>query len=658
MAGLLVSARIAATESTRRRSSIIVFIFLPRFGRVPKFPASRWRTIAGPRQRPRSMQASSATTKGRVGRVRKNLSQGLALAWAASPRSLIRYSVLGMVSATMPPITVYLGAVLVNRIAEARTQSLQFTDLLPIVIGLWIAAGVQRAIGAYMGYGRNLFVRRVQLEAERRLLAQASKLDIGHFDNSDWHDRLARAKRDVSWRPGDLTWSVLGLSGNIMTIVLMATLLASLHYVLVILALAAAVLSLALERRVTSRLYEFFYKETPEEREREYLGDLLVQPRTTKEIRAYVLSDYLLERHRKLSEDLFKQREQMYRSATRVSMLSGLVTGTTLALAYAFVAVRGVAGTIDPGGVVLVIGAFTSVSATLGQISSTFVAVDQHTTFLDDYFSFLGIEPLVPIPAEPRSLPSGTIDAIEFDNVTFSYPGGTEPAVAGLSLQIHGGELIALVGENGAGKSTLVKLLLRFYDADQGSVRVGGVDLKDVDPETLRSRIGVLFQDYASYELSVRDNVVMGRPDVEVDDEGVMEALRDSRSEWLVKKMPKGLDSRVGRLFEGGHDLSGGEWQRLALARIMYRDADIWILDEPTSSLDPEAEAAIFAELKANLKGRIGIVISHRFSTVRIADRIAVVVDGRVTEVGTHEELLRAEGRYAQLFELQAAGYR
>ena len=234
--------------------------------------------------------------------------------------------------------------------------------MLPIILGLWIVTGVQRAIGAYMGYGRNLFVRRVQLEAERRLLEQASKVDLGHFDNSDWHDRLARAKRDVSWRPGDLTWSVLGLSGNIVTIVLMAGLLASLHYVLVVLALAAALLSLVLERRVTAKLYEFFYKETPEEREREYLGDLLVQPRTTKEIRAYVLADYLLGRHRDRSEDLFRQREQMYRSGTRISMLTGLVTGTALALAYVFVAMQGMAGTIDPGGVVLVIGAFTSVS--------------------------------------------------------------------------------------------------------------------------------------------------------------------------------------------------------------------------------------------------------------------------------------------------------
>jgi ABC-type multidrug transport system fused ATPase/permease subunit len=582
----------------------------------------------------------------------------MALAWTASPRSLVRYSALGMFNAALPPVAVLLGALLVNRIAEARLQALRFTDLLPLVLGLWLVAVFQRALGGYLGYGRNLFVRRVELEAERRLLAKASSVDLGHFDNSDWHDRLARAKRDVSWRPGDLTWSVLGLTGNVVTIVLMASLLASLHWILVVLALAAAVLSLVLERRVTTRLYEFFYQETPEERERQYLGDLLVQPRNTKEIRAYVLADYLLRRHRDVSEALYQQRAQMYHTATRISMFTGLVAGTTLALAYVFVAARGVAGTIDPGGVVLVIGAFTSVAGTLGQISSTFVAVDQHTTFLDDYFSFLAIEPLVPVPARPGQLPAGPIQGIEFDHVTFTYPGGNEPALAGLSLSIRPGELLALVGDNGAGKSTLVKLLLRFYDADQGSIRVGGVDIRDVDPVALRNRIGVLFQDYVSYELTVRDNVLMGRPDGTGDDQRILAALRDSRSEWLVKKMPKGLDSRVGRLFEGGHDLSGGEWQRLALARIMYRNADIWILDEPTSSLDPEAEAGIFAELKENLKGRIGIVISHRFSTVRIADRIAVIAGGRVTELGRHEELLATRGRYAHLFELQAAGYR
>jgi ATP-binding cassette, subfamily B, bacterial len=596
--------------------------------------------------------------RGRVRRVRKNLRQGLALAWAASPSSLIRYSVLGMISSAVPPITVYLGALLVDRVADARLRALSWTDVLPIVVGMWVATGVQRAIGAYMGYGRNLFVRRVQLEAERRLLEQASKVDLGHFDNSDWHDRLARAKRDVSWRPGDLTWSVLGLSGNIITIALMAGLLASLHWVLVVLAATAALLSLALERRVTAKLYEFFYKETPEEREREYLGDLLVQPRNTKEIRAYVIADYLLGRHHERSEELYRLREQMYRSGTRISMLTGFVTGTALALAYLFVAIQGVAGTIDPGGVVLVIGAFTSVSGTLGNISSTFVSVDQHTTFLEDYFSFLSIGPLLPVLEPPRDVPASLEAGIEFDDVTFTYPGGTEPALKHLDLHIRGGELIALVGENGAGKSTLVKLLLRFYDPTHGAVRIGGADLRDLDPGALRGRIGILFQDYATYELSVRENVQMGRPGRIDDDKRVLSALEDARSDWLLRKMPKGLDAKVGRLFEGGHDLSGGEWQRLALARIMYRDADVWILDEPTSSLDPEAEAGIFAELKEMLKGRIGIVISHRFSTVRIADRIAVIADGKVTEIGSHEELLRANGRYAQLFELQAAGYR
>ncbi|HYF32191.1 MAG TPA: ABC transporter ATP-binding protein [Chitinophagaceae bacterium] len=604
------------------------------------------------------MEVTSTQTKGRIARVRKNLSQGLSLAWAASPKLLIRYTLLGMFNAIMPPIAVYLGAVLVNKIAEAQVQSLTFMDMLPVILGLWFTIMVQRIIGTYVGYGRNLYVRRVELEAERRLLAKASKVDLGHFDNSDWHDRLARAKRDVSWRPGDLTWSVLGLSGNIVTIILMAGLLASLHYILVVLALAASVLSLLLESRVTSKMYKFFYKETPEERERQYTGDLLVQPRNTKEVRAYVLADYLLGRYRNLSETLFKQREQMFKTGARTAMLSGILTGTALALAYVFVAIRGVEGTINPGGVVLVIGAFTSVAGSLGQISSTFVAVDQHTTFLDDYFSFLTIPPLVPVPEKPQPIPEGPIEEIIFDDVSFTYPGGTEPAVEGLNLRIRKGELIALVGENGAGKSTLIKLLLRFYDADKGSISVGGINVKEMHPEELRNRIGVLFQDYASYELSVRENVMMGRPNGQTDDLKVMKALQDSRSEWLVKKMPAGLDSKVGRLFEGGHDLSGGEWQRLALARIMYRNADIWILDEPTASLDPEAEAGIFAELKENLKGRIGIVISHRFSTVRIADRIAVIADGRVTELGSHEELIRAHGRYAELFELQAAGYR
>ncbi len=609
-------------------------------------------------EREAAERGETAGARSRVRRVWRNLRKGLDLAWGAGPRELVKFTILGMVNAAVQPATVVLGSLLVSRIATGGPGTLRFGDVLPIILGLWAVSAVQRAINAYQGYGRDLFVRRVQLEAERRLLAKASAIDLGHFDNSDWHDRLARAKRDVSWRPGDLTWSVLGLSGNIVTILLMAGILASLHWVLVVLALGAALLALLLERRNTARMYEYFYHETPEEREREYVGNLLVEPKSTKEIRAYVLRDYLLDRHRRISEALLEKRTAMYRAGAHTSMLTGLVSGTSLALAYAFVAWRGVEGLIDAGGIVLVIGAFASVAGTLGNISSTFVAVDQHTTFLDDYFSFLAIEPLVAAPADPRQPPHRLEQGIEFRDVTFQYPGGSAPAVDGFSLHIRDGELLALVGENGAGKSTFVKLLLRLYDPTRGSVHIGGVDLRDIPPEVLRERIGVLFQDFATYELTVRENVALGRPTLPTDDARIEKALRDARAESVVRKLPAGLDSRTGRLFEGGHDLSGGEWQRLALARIMYRDADVWILDEPTSSLDPEAEAAVFAELKANLKGRIGIVISHRFSTVRIADRIAVIDDGRVQELGTHEELLRARARYARLFELQAAGYR
>ncbi|MCU0624421.1 MAG: ABC transporter ATP-binding protein/permease [Gemmatimonadaceae bacterium] len=602
--------------------------------------------------------AAPAAATGRLRRVVHNLRQGLELAWAASPASLVRFTALGMLNATLPPVAVWLGAELVNRIAGAREAGAGIADLMPLVVGLWAVAGTQRGIGAYMGYGRELFVRRVQLEAEHRLLTQAARVDVGHFDNSNWHDRLTRAKRDISWRPGDLTWSVLGLSNNVVTILLMASLLASLHWVLVVLALLASGLSLAIERRVTLKMYEFYYTQTPEERERDYLGTLLTEFKSTKEVRAYVLADYLLARHRRIAEFLFEKRKAIYALGARTSLFTGLVTGTSLALAYAFVAWRGTTGEIDPGGVVLVIGAFTAVAGTLGNISSTFAAVDQHTTFLDDYFSFLAIEPLVPMPATPREPPAHLTGGITFDRVSFQYRGSTRGALRDFSLEIRPGELIALVGDNGAGKSTFVKLLLRFYDPTGGAIRIGDVDLREIDPAVLRSRIGVLFQDFATYELTVRENVAMGRPEALVDESRIWKALRDARAEEVVGKLPSGLDSRTGRLFEGGHDLSGGEWQRLAIARIIYRDADVWVLDEPTSALDPEAEAAVFAELKANLQGRIGIVISHRFSTVRIADRIAVIDDGRVAELGTHEELVGRGGRYAQLFELQAAGYR
>ncbi|HVE94907.1 MAG TPA: ABC transporter ATP-binding protein [Acidimicrobiales bacterium] len=565
---------------------------------------------------------------------------------------------LSLLPAAVPPLMVELGRRLVDRVALSATVPTTGRSLLPLIVGLGSLAAFQRIAGAYIGTRQELFTRRVYLEAERRFLGHAATVDLGHFDNSDWHDRVARAKRDISWRPGQMTWAVMGMAGNTVTLLGMLGILLSLHPILVALVLLTVLPGILIQQRVNKRIYAFWWKETPEDRERDYLGDLLSAPRTAKELRSFSLGPALLERHATHGQNHYGRLSKLYRTYDHYNILLGLITGGALGLAYGFVAYRGVAGTLSVGALTAVIAAFASITQQLSLVTGSLVQLDQHATFLDDYFSFLAVPNLLPVPAEPTALPDQLDDGVRFEGVGFTYPGGTEPALAGLDLHVRAGELVALVGDNGAGKTSVVKLLQRFYDPDEGRVTIGGVDLREIHPLELRARIGVLFQDFANFELTARDNVTLGRVELPGDDDTIQRALDAARAADIVKKLPKGLDSHVGRLFEGGHDLSGGEWQRLALARLLYRNADIWVLDEPTAALDPEAEAAIFAELRDQLEGRIGLVISHRFSTVRIADRIAVIEDGRVSELGTHDELLAHRGRYAELFELQASGYR
>ena len=605
-----------------------------------------------------STAAEGGVRKRRRGEMRQTIARTLRLAWQASPRTFMKIIALAIAPAVVPPIMVVLSQRLVDLIAASRLTTVDFDDVLPYIVVLGVLSMVQRAVGSLQGTHQELFGRRVYLEAERRFLAQAATVDLGHFDNSDWHDRVARAQRDISWRPGQMTWALTGMAGNTITLVGMLGILFSLHPVLVLLVLVSILPAILIQQRVNKKIYSFWWVETPDDRERGYLSELLSQPRTSKEIRSFGLHGHFGGRQDQLGREHYERMVRLYRLYDRYVLFTSVVAGAALAAAYAFVSWQGIEGLLTPGALTAVIAAFAAITQQLNLITSSLVALDQHATFLDDYFSFLEIDPLLPIAEDPTPLPATLDEGIRFEGVHFRYPGGTEDALSGLDLHVRPGELVALVGDNGAGKTSLVKLLLRFYDPTGGRVLLGGVDLRDVDPAELRSRIGVLFQDYATYELSARENVILGRPEVDADDAAVREALASARAASVVERLPAGLDSKVGRLFEGGHDLSGGEWQRLALARLLYRDADVWILDEPTSSLDPEAEAAIFAQLREELAGRMGLVISHRFSTVRIADRIAVVGDGRVLELGTHDELLARRGRYAELFELQAAGYR
>jgi ATP-binding cassette subfamily B protein len=588
--------------------------------------------------------------------VRSNLVRGLAIAYRASPRSFALAAAIALINAALPPIEVWLGKHLVDLLVlgEAREAA----DLAPTVVALGIVFGGHRVVDIFRWHNQELFVRRVERHVMRIFLAKAATVDMGYFDDPTWHDAATRARRDVSWLPSQLTFMAFELLGSAATIAGMVALLSTMHPLLGVLLLASVVPWIVLQRRTNRALFEAMTGDTPTERERGYMSSLLSEPQTAKEVRSFGLGDHLLERYTSLARDIERNRERLFRRATIAAVVSGLVTAAASALAYQFVAMRGLTGALTAGDLTASFAAFAAVASQSYMMSHQLGQLERHTAFLDDFFRFLEVEPLVRVPAQPKVLPPSLAPGIVMEGVRFTYPQGTREALTGLDLEVRPGELVALVGENGAGKTTIVNLLSRFYDPTAGRIAIGGVDLRDVDPVALRARVGVLLQDFAKYQLTLRDNVQLGRVDRAGTDADVVRALEAARAMPIVDGLAKGLDARLGRLFEGGHDLSGGEWQRLAVARLIYRGADIWILDEPTSNLDPEAEAKIFSELKQQLAGRMAIVISHRFSTVRVADRIYVIDDGRVLESGKHDELVAARGRYAELFEIQAAGYR
>ena len=589
-------------------------------------------------------------------RTRENLVRGIRLAWQADRRGFVAAAVVSFAAVLMTPLVIWLGKQLVDLIVLGMAGKATVEDLVPTIVGLGLLTGSERALAVYRNHQQDLFSRRVELFAMRQFLEKSATVDLGYFDNSDWHDRMERARRDVPWRPLQLTVATIGLGASIVGVAGMVGLLASLHPLLVVLSIVSVLPWVLIQRRINRKIYEFHFAFTQRDRERWYYIDLLSGLEKAKELRAFGLAERFLERYQTIADENYGKLAKLLSRSSVTAAVAGIATGVVLAAAYGFIGGRGVNNELTPGDLTAAIAGFGALTGQASAISSSLLNIDQHATFLDDYFGFLSTETKMKPPAQPKELPA-QLDIVVRD-VHFTYPLGKHEVLKGVDLDVKPGELIALVGENGHGKTTLVNLLARFYDPTKGSILIGGVDARDVDPAALRSRVGVLFQDFAKYELALRENVQYGRIDQQTTDAQIKEALKTARADVLLDKLPGGLDARLGRLFEGGSELSGGEWQRLAVARLVFRAADIWILDEPTSNLDPEAEAAIFSELKQQLHGRIGIVISHRFSTVRVADRIYVIQHGKVLESGTHEELVQKRGRYAELFELQASGYR
>ena len=585
-----------------------------------------------------------------MGRLIRNLARGIRLAWDASHGQFALTVAVTVASAALPALEVWLGRRLIDLVIAGDRAGIATVTIL-----LGVTFGVQRELGGLRFHQRDLYSQRVVAHVMRVFLAKAASVDVGHLDDPAWHDRADRARRDIQWLPGQMTMMAADALGSISTVVGLLGLVAAMHPLLGVLLIASIAPSLVIQRRVMRRFFELHTSETPTDRERMYVASVLGDPTFAKELRSFGLAGHFLDRFTALAAEHDRAHARLLRSAVGWNALATLFTAGAVAAAYYFIAARGLAGALTPGDLAAGFGAFTMSAGAAGALAFQFGQLERFATFFDDYVAFMATEPLVPVPAQPAALPSPLAPGVSIEGVRFTYPHGTREALAGLDLEVKPGEMIALVGENGAGKTTIVSLLSRFYDPTAGRVCIGGIDLRELDPSALRARIGVLLQDFAKYQLTVRDNVRLGRVDRATSDLELTAALEAARAQFLVDR---GLDARVGRMFEGGHELSGGEWQRLAIARLMYRGAELWILDEPTSNLDPEAEAAIFAELKQRLAGRMAIVISHRFSTVRVADRIYVIEHGRVLESGSHDALIAARGRYAELFEVQAAGYR
>jgi ATP-binding cassette subfamily B protein len=596
---------------------------------------------------------------GRLVRITRNARATIVLAWRAAPVHFGIVLASTIITALITPAQLLLTAAFIDGLTMKPASVSEPIVLYPIV-GLTVLALVNRSITVVVERAQQIFSERVHMSARFAFLLHLAGSDIALLEDPAWRDRLQRAGADVSWRPYNMTQTLVWIFSSSITLVTLLSALLFLDPMLLALALLSVVPPIVMRFRVNERLYKLFWTTTRREREHDYLVELAKSTKLAAEVRAFSLGERIVSRARALSENRLQQQRAIYRQANVADFVGGLVSAVVLLVAYAMISDGALSGALTVGEVAAVLGAFASVTAHLGALLGALVSVDQHAQFLDDYFTFLATGRKVLAPAAPKT-PGAHIGELALDDVSFTYPGASEPALSGVSFTVKRGETVALVGENGAGKSTLVKLLLRFFDTDRGSVKLDGVDVRDMDPAQVREKVGVLFQDFAQVELEVKEGLHFGRIERPFDDAHAQRALHAARADAVIASIDggkHGLMSVVGRVLEGGHDLSGGQWQRLALARLIYRDADVWILDEPTANLDPEAEMAVFKELHELTRDKIALIISHRFSTVRTADKIVVLEKGHVLEHGSHDELVKRGGRYAELFDLQARSYR
>ncbi|MBX3581799.1 MAG: ABC transporter ATP-binding protein [Rhizobiaceae bacterium] len=599
----------------------------------------------------------------------RHLKRFFAQVWRTSPHLTVASIGLRLLSALQPLLLLYVGKLIIDEVlrqtgqpapgsgvadwlASGRLNHVAMLLLLEFAI---VVAGdlLSRAISLVDGILSELHSNTVSME----LMRHAADLDLRHFESSEYQDRLERARRQAAGRNALLA-QIFGQAQSIVTIVSLAAGLFFYAPWLILLLLVSLMPAVLSEARFNTRSYFLNRLRSPERRELEYLRYVGASAETAKEIKLFGLGSFLVERFRRLADTIMRDNRRL---ATQRAIWGGLFAAlSTVAYygAYAYIVWRTIDGQFTLGDLAFLSGSFLKLNGLFGQMLIGVTQIAGQSLYLDDLFSFFDIRPTIALSPDPKPFPQPIRQGIVFENVGFRYPDTDRWAVRGLTFEMKAGEAVALVGENGAGKTTIVKLLTRLYDPDEGRILIDGVDLRDFDLEDLRTHIGVIFQDFIRYSLTAAENVGVGRMEAVPDRERIRSAAEQSLAAPVIERLPLGYDQPLGKLFANGRDLSGGEWQKVAIARAYMRDAELIILDEPTAALDAKAEAEVFERFKRLATGKTAVLISHRFSTVRMADRILVLSGGSIIEAGTHDELIAQRGVYAELFELQAAGYR